>query len=118
MASFHVTVHMGLQKDARFQRVLATVAPANSFTVMPSPLLEMLGVVPQWHDMIQVDGGTLKRFFMAEVRIRFDDRERTTICAFGDPESQPLLGKYTLDGFGLEVDEEGERLVPVRLLLQ
>ena len=54
---------------------------------------------------------------MAEVRLRLDDRERTTICAFGAGESQPLLGKYTLDGFGLTVDEAQNKLVPARLFL-
>ena len=117
MADFHVTVHLGLEKGGRFQRVLATVNPDSFFTVMPSPFLEMLGVAPLWTDMFQSSDGTEKRVFMAEVRIRLDDRERTTICAFGDAESQPLLGKHTLDAFGLTVDEAGGRLVPARLSL-
>ena len=47
MAIFRVTVYLGLEKDAHFQRVLASVDPASFYTVMPSPLLEMLGVDPQ-----------------------------------------------------------------------
>ena len=84
---------------------------------MPSPLLEMLGVDPQWSDQFQGADGVEKQVFMAEVRLRLDDRERTTICAFGASESQPLLGKHTLDGFGLTVDEAQNRLVPARLFL-
>ena len=54
---------------------------------------------------------------MAEVRIRIDGRERTTICVFGPADGQPVLGKYTLDAFWLGVDETEGKLVRVQLRL-
>ena len=35
---------------------------------------------------------------MVEVRARLNGEERTTICVFGAPGCQPLLGAYTLEG--------------------
>ena len=38
---------------------------------------------------------------LAEVRIRVDGRERTTICVFGSPESVPTLSSYALAGLAM-----------------
>ncbi len=37
-----------------------------------------------------------------------------TLVVFGDEGSIPLLGAYTLEGFGLAADPINRRLVPVR----
>ena len=62
-------------------------------------------------------GGGEKEQSLAEVKIRIDDRERTTICVFGPADGLPVLGKYTLDGFGLTVDEAESKLVPTTITL-
>ncbi len=117
MAEIHVPVFLGPKDGSRFQRVIAAISPDTSYTVMPSPLLEMLGVDPEWTDRFQAADGTQNECPVAEVRVRIDDRERTTICVFGSPDSQPTVGKYTLDGFGLTVDEANSRLVPATLVV-
>ena len=35
------------------------------------------------------------------------------ICVFGDPDSPPIIGAHTLEGFLLSVDPVQQRLVPV-----
>ena len=117
MALFHQPVAVGPKDGSRFQRVIAAVNPGSSYTSMPSPLLEMLGIDPEWTDSLQGPDGSHREFSLAEIRVRIDDRERTTVCVFGPADSQPLLGKHTLDGFGLAVDEANSRLVPAKLLL-
>ena len=117
MAEIHLPLFLGLKDGSRFQRVIAAISPDTSYTVMPSPLLEMLGVDPQWTDLLQAADGTQNEYPVAEVRVRIDDRERTTICVFGSPDSQPAVGKYTLDGFGLAMDEANSRLVPATLVI-
>ncbi len=117
MALFHQPVAVGPKDGSRFQRVIAVVSPGSSYTSMPSPLLEMLGVDPEWTDVLQGPEGGQTEFSLAEIRVRIDDRERTTVCVFGPADSQPSLGKYTIDGFGLAVDEANNRLVPVELFL-
>ena len=117
MADILQAIGVGPADGAQFQRVIAVVRTSSHFSIMPSPLLQMLGIDPQWTDMLRESGGSEKEHSLAEVRIRIDDRERTTICVFGPADSQPVLGKYTLDGFGLIVDEAGGKLVPPTLNL-
>jgi len=117
MPVIRVPVFLGLKDGSRFQRVIAVINPNTSYTVMPSTLLEMLGVEPQWTDLLQAADGTRNEYSVAEVRVRIDDRERATNCVFGSPDSQPTVGKYTLDGFGLAVDEANNRLVTARLVI-
>lgn len=118
MADFHQAISLGPADGSRFQRVIAVVRPGSHFSVVPSPLLEMLGVEPRWTEMVVSPGGRQERFFATEVRVRMDDRERTTICLFGGADSQPILGQYTLYGFGLKLDEDQGKLVPAPISLE
>ncbi len=118
MADIRQTISLGPVDGTRFQRVNAVVRASSHFSIMPSPLLQMLGVDPQWTDKLQQPGGSEEEHSLAEVKVRIDDRERTTICVFGPADSQPVLGKYTLDGFGLRVDDVGGKLVPARIGLE
>ena len=117
MTLFNQAIALGPKDGSRFQQVIATVSPESGYTVMPSPLLEMLGIDPEWTDVLHGPGGVQGEHSMAEVRVRIDDRERITVCVFGRSDGPPLLGKYTLDGFGLTVDEANSKLVPARLSL-
>ena len=110
-------MEVGPKDGSRFQRVIAAVSPDSSYTSMPSPLLEMLGIDPEWTDKLEEADGRQVEYPVAEIKIRLNDRERTTICVFGPADSQPVLGKYTLDGLGLAVGETNIRLVPARLSL-
>jgi hypothetical protein len=40
------------------------------------------------------------------------------MVVFGDPESEPLLGVFTLEGFGLAADAVNRRLISVPGLLK
>ena len=117
MANFNHTVEVGPKDGARFQRVIARVEPRSTYTVMPGPLLTMLGVEPEWSQQFELADGRREEHSLAEVRLRIDDQERTTICVFGQPDSEPVLGAYTLAGFGLQADTAGQRLVPASLFL-
>ena len=117
MADIHQTIAVGPADGAQFQRVITVVRTASHFSIMPSPLLQMLGIDPQWTEMLQGPGGSEEEHSLAEVKIRIDDRERTTICVFGPADSQPVVGKYTLDAFGLTMDEAESKLVPTTITL-
>ena len=67
------------------------------------------GLPEQWK-------GSRVEHSLAGVGLKIDGQKRTTICIFGKADSQPLLGKYTLDGSGLAVDNETASLVPQDLL--
>ena len=76
-------------------------------------MLERLGIVPQERQPFILADGRPVEYDMAQVRVRLDGRERFTICIFGDEGTEPLLGVYTLEGFGLGVDPVNRRLIPV-----
>ena len=117
MATFRLPVEIAPKDGARFHRVFVLVGAGNKYTGMPSPLLSMLGIGPEWTEIFELADGSRQEYSLTEVRLRIDHRERTTICIFGKPESKPVLGTYTLDGFGLAVDSERRRLIPSGLFL-
>jgi predicted aspartyl protease len=49
--------------------------------------------------------------------IRVGERTAITLALFGEPESEPLLGAYALEGLALDVDLVNQRLVPKPWLL-
>ena len=55
---------------------------------------------------------------VAAVGGRLRGRTRHTLAVFGDASSEPLLGAYTLEAFGLAADPANRRLVPVPGLLK
>ncbi len=117
MATFNHSIEVGPKDGARFQRVIARVDPHSTYTVMPGPLLTMLGVEPEWSQQFELADGRREERSLAEVRLKIADQERTTICIFGQPESEPVLGAHTLAGFGLQADTTRQRLVPAPFFL-
>ena len=117
MATFNHAIEVGPKDGARFQRVIARVDPLSAYTAMPGSLLTMLGIEPEWSQQFELADGRREERSVAEARVKIDGQERTTICVFGQPESEPVLGAYTLTGFGLQVDTAGQGLVPAQLFL-
>ncbi len=78
-------------------------------------MLSMLGISPEWTSEFEMADGSREEHSLAEIPLRITVQERTTICIFGNPDSQPLLGLYTLPGFGVAVDPATKALVPSRL---
>ena len=89
----------------------------STYTGVPGPILEELGIAPEWTSVFELADGRQEEYGLAEVRLGIGGEERTTICIFGAPESEPLLGAYALEGFGLAADPVNGRLVPARLFL-
>lgn len=117
MSSFHHAIEIGPRDRARFHKVLANVDPSNLYTVMPAPFLTMLGIEPEWRQTFEAPDGNRQEHSMAEIRVKMAQGERTTVCVFGSPESEPTLGAHTLDAFGLEVDLEMAGFVEIRLIV-
>ena len=88
-----------------------------SYTWVPAQTLRILGIVPGFRfPFVLADGRRFERY-VAETRVRLNGQERTTLVVFGDEGTQPLLGAYTLEGFGLAPDPLNRRLIPVPGLL-
>src|SRR5438132_12752965 len=67
---------------------------------------------------ILVADGRAVRYPIAWVRVRLDERTQPTLVVCGDSGTEPLLGAFTLEGFGLGVDPVNRRLIPVPGLLK
>jgi clan AA aspartic protease len=117
VGTFRVAIEIGDPQGERWETVEALADTGASYTWAPSSVLEGLGVVPAFRfPFVLADGRRIERD-MAETRVRLNGQERTTLVVFGDEGTQPLLGAYTLEGFGLAPDPVGRRLIPVPGLL-
>lgn len=76
-------------------------------------MLRRLGVSRQasW-DFETADGRLVERD-VAQSWVRYNGSAHITFLVFGDEDSEPLLGAYTLEGFRLGVDPVNQRLVSV-----
>ena len=55
---------------------------------------------------------------MAPATLRVEGKETITWVIFGEDDSGPLLGAYTLEGVFLAVDPYNQRLIPVHGVLK
>jgi predicted aspartyl protease len=115
METFHQVIEIAPRNGLRYQRVITIAGTDAAYTVLPSALLEMVGVNPEWHAPFAIPGHQRQNLPMAEVRIRIGNQERTTVCVFGESDGEPVLGSHTLAAFGLKVDLATKSLVSVDL---
>jgi predicted aspartyl protease len=109
VGTFSVMLTIGDPAGLRWEAVEAVVDTAVSYTWV----LERLCVASEGPWPFQTPDGRLIERDIAETRARLDGQERTTIVVFGVPGSRPLIGAYTLEGFGVVADPVNRRLVQV-----
>lgn len=118
MGSFRVQIEIGDPGGNRLETIQALVDTGATYTWVPRDLLERLGIRPEEERPFLLADGRQVMYSIAWVRIRIDGRSQPTIAVFGDPGSEPLLGVFTLEGFGLAADPVNRRLMPVPGLLK
>ena len=92
----------------------ALVDTGASYTWIPRNLLARLEVEPEFRrESVTADERVIVRD-MAVTMARWDGQSLPTLVVFGDEGSMPMLGAYTLEGFGLAADPVNRRLVTVR----
>lgn len=116
--TFRVSIQLAKAAGERFASMEALVDTGASYTWIPRDVLEELGVRPDEERVFVLADGREVRYPMALVRVRCDDRIQPTLIVCGDPGTEPLLGAFTLEGFGLGVDPVNRRLIPVPGLLK
>ena len=116
-STFRCPIEIGPRDGVRFQRVIIVAGSENIYSVLPSTLLEMLGVETGWESRFTLPGGGWEILPMAEVRMRINGQERTTICVYGKPDGEPTLGRHTLAAFGLAADHGEQKLVQADMFL-
>ena len=118
MGTFRVKIEIGDPAGIRFDTLEALVDTAATYTWVPRDVLERLGFQPEEERPFLLADGRQVAYSIAWVRVRIDGRTQPTIAIFGNPGSEPLLGVFTLEGFGLAADPVNRRLIPVPGLLK
>ena len=118
MGTFSYDIAIGTPDGSRFEELSALVDTGSFYAWLPQSILNRLGVLPTLHREFETADGRILAREMAETRVRIDGEERGTLVIFGDEGTEPLLGAYTLEGFGLAADPVNERLIQVGGLIK
>src|SRR2546425_617045 len=111
MGTFRVEIEVGDPDGRRYERVDALVDTSATYTSLPRPLLEALGIVPHARErFVLADGRQVERE-IGRAWVRIAGRSEVTLVVFADPPSPVLLGAYTLEGLRLAPDPVGRRLM-------
>ena len=117
MGTFNVVIAVGDPAGERFERLDALVDTGATYTVIPAPVLEGLGVERHTRDHFVLADGRELDLDLGHTWVRIDGRAVITLVVFGEPNSRTLLGAYTLEGLRLAPDPVARRLLPVPGLL-
>lgn len=117
MSVFRVSIGLGDPEGERLEEREALVDTGATWTWVPEDVLKGLGHKPALKRKLRTADGRVIERDAAEVPVRIGDETLRTLCIFGDPGSELLLGAVTLEAFSLSPDPVNERLVPVVGLL-
>ena len=108
----HPITLISLEGD-RSETVEALVDSGSTFTSVPAPLLERLGVRPHRTVRLRLADGRVDERQVGRVLAELDGLQEQILCAFGAPGDLPAIGALTLETFLLAIDPVEKRLVPV-----
>ena len=94
------------------ETLMGLVDTGATFTSVPTPILERLGVRPQWEVRLGMADGRVVERPVGEVVAEMEGDRRTIICIFSEANGPPLIGAHTLEAFLLTVDPVEQKLVP------
>ena len=117
MGTFHVDVEIGDPEGRRYEPVEALVDTGSTYTSVPRPLLEALGIVPHSRAWFRLADGHHVERAIGYASIKIGGSTAITIVVFADADSPILLGAYALEGLLLAPDPVGRRLIPMPGLL-
>jgi predicted aspartyl protease len=92
------------------------VDTGSTYTSVPRPLLDALGVEPHERAWFRLADGHHVQREIGRTWVRVGERAELTLVVFAEPGSPALLGAYALEGLRLAPDPVSRRLVPVTSL--
>ena len=117
MGSFRVGITLSNREGTLSRDVEALVDTGAFYTLLPTPMLEELGLAPTWTESFSLADGSKVGMGVGEAIVRFNGDWRPSFVVFGLEEAEPLLGAHTLEGFGLTVDPRNQQLIAAKLTL-
>lgn len=118
MGTFRVEIEVGDREGQRYERVTVLVDTGATYTSVPRPLLESLGIVPHGRATFVLADERQVQLDIGRARVRVDGQDELTLVVFAEAGTEPLLGAYALEGLLLAADPVRRRLVPVPGLLK
>jgi len=116
MGVFRVPIEVSDLQWSRVERLTAWVDTGAFYTNAPRPLLESLGIRPHTRERFVLADGRVGENDIGHMWVRVGDRTTITLVLFAGPDTEPLLGAYTLEGLALNVDPLHSKLVPMEWL--
>ena len=93
------------------------VDTGSTYTWIKKSRLESLNVKPKGKRRFRTIEGRIIERYIGEVVIECLDEKATTIVVFAEEDDVEVLGVYTLEGLGLEVDPSTKQLKKVEAIL-
>lgn len=116
MGVFQVELEIGDPQGERFKTVSALVDTGASYTLMPAPFLEELGIAPHTERTLIVADGRRVQMGYAWTWMKIGGQQDISPVVFGNENATPLLGAMTLELFALGIDPVSKRLIRVDAL--
>ena len=112
MGVFSRPVRLSSMDGERSLDIEALVDTGASFTMVPADLLSELGVSPTGTVTLELADGRRVGYDIGRAMASIGERTEATLVVFGEENTDPLLGAYTLEGLRLAVDPVHGRLIP------
>lgn len=114
MGTFEAAMEIGDPQAQQWEALEMLVDTGATYTWIPADVLHRLGVRPIGREQFETSDDRIIERDIGETWVRYGGQTRTTLVVFGEQNSAPLLGAYTLEGFLLAVDPVHRQLVRVR----
>lgn len=112
MGVFSRPVRISSMDGERSVDIEALVDTGASFTMVPADVLDELGVSPATKVTLELADGRRVEYDMGRAMASIGEHTEATLVVFGEENTEPLLGAYTLEGLRLAVDPVHGRLIP------
>lgn len=117
MGTFKVTIRVGDPQGTRYESVETLVDTGATYTRLPAPLLESLGVRRERTRLFQIADNRVVQRATGQTHVILEGIDTITVVVFGEQGEDPLLGAVTLEEAGFAVDPVRRLLIPVPALL-
>ena len=117
MGTFTYPLRITGMDGGRSMDIEATVDTGALYTMLPARTLREIGVERAGSRRFLIGDGRRIQMDIGYAWAMIDGESAPTIVAFGEDNAPPVLGAFTLEGFGLAVDTVEQRLVPTTLMM-
>ena len=116
MGTFEWPIVVGNLDRSSIREIEAMVDTGATYTVLPSALLAEIGIEATRKAEFEFADGTLAELNIGQAWVSINGESVITQVVFGEDDTSPLLGAYTLEGLLLAVDPFNQRLVPTHAI--